>query len=165
MTTTKIAYAAATALTLTLASLASDTNLLAGRESTVVDNSSNLYTDVVLQGKIKTGTTTAATVIEIWVYAIANDATTYVAGATGSDANLSIANSGVKRLMKLAAQIDVTDTTARTYYFGGISIAQLFGGRMPKKFGTFVVHNTGANLDATGGNHSIEYVGITYTNA
>ena len=40
----KIAYGSSAALTITLASLASDTNLLAGRESTAIDNTCLLYT-------------------------------------------------------------------------------------------------------------------------
>lgn len=165
MTTTKIAYAAAAALTHTLASLATSSTLLAGRESTAVDNSSNLYDDAILEGKIKTGTTTANTVIEIWVYGEGVSASNYMGQATGSDAALTLTDNGFKRLMKLACVIDVIGTAAATYIFGGISIAQLFGGVMPRKWGVFVTHNTGNNLDSTGGNHVVEYIGVTYTSA
>jgi len=165
MSTINPNYATAAAITITLTSLATDSNLLAGRESTVIPNGTNKYDDAILRGKIKTGTTTANTSIEIWIYSNAIEGVSYSAGATGSDAALSLANVGVKRLMKRALVIDVSDTTSRTYYFGGLSIAAIFGGIMPKDWGVFIVHNTGAALDATGSNHAIEYQGITYTNA
>ena len=41
----KLAYGTASDVTITLASLASDTNLLTGRESTAVDNTSSLVLD------------------------------------------------------------------------------------------------------------------------
>ena len=164
MPTTRPTYAAASALTITLASLASSSTLLAGRESTIVDNTSNLYDDAILEGKIKTtATTTANTVIEIWIHGEAVSGSTYMGGATGSDANLSPADAGIKRLMKLATVIDNISTGAVTFNFGGISVAQLFGGVMPRKWGVFVVHNTGQNLDSTGSNHVVEYVGVHYT--
>jgi len=50
---TKIAYGSSSNLTITLDSLASDTNFLAGRESTEIDNE---YVDYLLSGKVTTGT-------------------------------------------------------------------------------------------------------------
>ena len=85
MASQKIVYASSVDLTITLASLASDTNLLAGRESDVVDNSSNLYLDYLLSGKVTTGTSpTSARSIEVWAYALIND-TTYPGVFDGTD--------------------------------------------------------------------------------
>jgi hypothetical protein len=162
-TTASIQYSSAAELTWTLANLASDANLLIGRESTAIDNQTNLYVDAVVGGKIKTGTTTANTRIEVWAYGM-YDLTTYSNGATGSDAGLTIV-SQLKPLFKLVTVIPVFDTTARTYTWGPFSVANLFGGIMPAKWGLWCAHNTGANLDATGGNHEARYVGIKYTSA
>ena len=50
MATTKLAYAAAAQLTITLNSLANNTT----RQSAVLDNTSNLYTDILIGGGFKT---------------------------------------------------------------------------------------------------------------
>lgn len=171
MTTTNVKYAAAAALTVTLASLASSATLLVGRGSTAVDNSTNLYDDAILEGQIKTGATSANTNIEIWCYSESVDSgPTYMgaggsSGLSGTDAAVTFGDAGQKRLLRLALVIDVVGTSAVVYNFGGISVAQLFGGVMPKKWGVFVTHSTGVALDATAGNHVVEYLGVTYTNA
>src|SRR5437870_5532261 len=89
-----------TALTLTLASLASDTNLLAGRASTAIDNTTNVDLDHLLSGAIRTGTTpTVSTTIEVWVYSylsIASGTPAYADGITGTDANKTITSTNVK---------------------------------------------------------------------
>ncbi|NBW19056.1 MAG: hypothetical protein EBR82_64880 [Caulobacteraceae bacterium] len=67
MADVKIYYVSPSDATITLASLASDTNLLAGRESNAIDNSSNLYLDYLISGKVTTGTSpTTARSIEVW---------------------------------------------------------------------------------------------------
>lgn len=163
MTTAAISYAAAATITLTLASLATDANLLAGRESTAVDNSSNLYIDALVGGKVTTGTTpTTAKQIEVWAYGT-YDGTTYSGGCTGSDAGLTFASE--KTLLKLLTIIPTDSTSNHTYEWGPLSIAQAFGGTMPQKWGIYVVHNTGANLNSTGGNHEVKYTGVKYTSA
>lgn len=164
MTTASIQYGTATAFTITLASLASDaTNIIAGRESTAIDNSSTLAVDVTVGGKIMTGTTpTVNKQIEVWAYG-SYDGTTYTAGASGTDNNFS--PTGEKALMGLLIVIPTDATSNHSYEFGPCSIAQAFGGVMPKKFGVFVVHNTGVALNATGSNHEIKYTSIKYTSA
>src|SRR5262245_54425580 len=62
-------YPSSSALTITLTSLATSSTLVAGRESTEVDNSSNKYLDAGISGRVTVGTTpTAATRIEIWIF-------------------------------------------------------------------------------------------------
>ena len=53
----KLAYGTASDVTITLASLATDANLLTGRESAAIDNTSALVLDYLVSGKITTGTT------------------------------------------------------------------------------------------------------------
>ena len=60
MATQKIGYNADAALTFTLASLASSASLVAGRESTAVDNGTTLAVDYLVSGKITTGTSPTA---------------------------------------------------------------------------------------------------------
>jgi hypothetical protein len=154
MASVKIAYASGTAFTLTLNSLASSSTLLAGRASTAVDNTTNLYEDYLISGEVKMGTTpTTATFVEVWAYAIRGDDTNYPLGITGTDANFSMPSLGSKAggVVRLGAiQVDLT-TTGQVFDFASASLAQAFGGSCPSKFGLFVVHNCGAALDASAG--------------
>jgi hypothetical protein len=159
---TKYPVTSTVALTITLASLASDTNLLAGRQSTPVDNTTNLDLDHKLSGVIMTGTTpTVSTTIEIWIFAprkVVTGTPTYPDSFSTADANRSSTSANVKySAMKLAAVITVDATSNRAYDIAPISIAQLFGGTLPEFWGVWVVHNTAAALNATGGNHELHY--------
>jgi hypothetical protein len=73
MSTIKTLYPATSsvALALSLASLADDnTNGIAGRASTAVDNTTNVDLDHLVSGFVKLGTSpTAGRVIEVWAYA------------------------------------------------------------------------------------------------
>jgi hypothetical protein len=146
---------------MTLASLASDTNLVAGRESTAVNNGSAGADaiDALVGGKITTGTSpTADRQIEVWAYG-SYDATSYCGGASGTDANLT---PQAKSLMRLLTVIPTSATSNQAYTFGPFSIAQAFGGVVPEKWGIYVVQNTGVALHATGGNHEIKYTPVKF---
>lgn len=160
----KLAYGASSALTITLASLATDANLLTGRESTAVDNTANLYLDYLLAGKITVGTSpTTAKEIRVYVAGLMEDAT-YPDVLDGTDSAETISGVGTRdSALKLAAVIPTIATSDLTYYFGPISIASLFGGVTPKKFVVFVTHNTAVNLNSTGSNHAIHITPI-YSN-
>lgn len=152
-------YAAAVTLTHTLASLASDTNLVAGRASTAIDNTVADAIDCLVGGKVTTGTSpTADRQIEIWAYA-SYDGTSFSGGATGTDANLT---PQAKSLLKLLTVIPTSNVSNQTYTWGPISIAQAFGGVVPPEWGIFIVHNTGAALHATAGNHEVKYTPIKF---
>lgn len=164
----KIEYAASSAVTISPASLATSSTWLAGRESTLIDNTSNKYLDYLLAGKITVGTTpTINTEIRIYVVAILNDTPTWPDGFTGSDAAKTITSVGVRDgFAKLAAVMAVDATTSnREYPFGPVSVASLFGGVVPKKFLVFVAHNTGVNLNSTGSNHVIDVTPVYQTAA
>lgn len=149
-----------TALTITLASLAASST--AGRESTAVDNTSTLAVDAELYGQITTGTTpTNNTQIEVWVYA-SGDGTNYSGGASGSDAALTPPN---KYVMKMALVLPVSNTSDVTHEFYIGSVANLFGGILPAKWGVWVLNNSGVALNATSGNHFIKYRTIKYASA
>jgi hypothetical protein len=159
MTTATPLYGTPTAMTMTLASLASDTNLVAGRESTAIDNGSIDAIDILIGGKVTTGTTpTTARQIEVWAYAT-YDGTEYSGTATGSDANLT---PGEKTCMRLLTVIPTVATSDKAYKWGPFSVAQAFGGSVPPKVGIYIVHNTAVNLNSTGGNHEVYYTAVKY---
>jgi hypothetical protein len=146
-------------MTITLASLASDTNLVAGRASTYVDNATVDAIDAMVCVKVTTGTSpTADRQIEIWAYGSC-DGTMYSGGATGSDANLT---PQAKSLLRLLAVIPTSSTSNQAYHAGPLSIAQAFGGVVPARWGLYVVHNTGVALHATAGNHQATYQPIKF---
>lgn len=158
MADVKYSYPADTDLTITLASLATSSTLTAGRESTVRDNTSNKYLDELLSGKVTVGTSpTASTQIEVWVLGALDDAPTYPDVFDGTDSAETVTSAGVKfGFLKLAAVMSCDSTTSdRTYFFGPVSVASLFGGTLPPRWSVFVTHNTGVNLNATGSNHQI----------
>lgn len=162
----KIAYAASANFTITLASLASDTNLLAGRQSTSIDNTTNLYLDYQLSGFATTGTTPTAGQIEFWVYAPIDDTPTWPDQITGTDGNVTLTSvtSGSNGTLSIKQQGLAFATALATgtgsnvkYSMAAQSIAALYGGICPSKFGVFVVHNTVAALNSTSGNHQVTY--------
>lgn len=172
MATSTITYNSATdtsALTITLASLATSATWVAGRESTAVSNTTNLFVDALLTGQIMVGTTpTANTVIEIWGYAankIVSSTVTYPDVMDGTDSAETLTNRQAISGLVLLDAISVVATTSDVgYTFGPISLAAAFG-NMPTHWGVFVTHNTGVNLNATGSNHWIHYQGIKYASA
>lgn len=145
------------ALTITLASLATSSTFVAGRESTAISTGEPTI-DYLLAGTIMVGTTpTAGTQIQVWAYGSFSDTPTYPDTIDGSDSAETITSIGIRNAaLALAAVMDVDATTSdRAYYFAPRSVAALFGGVLPKTWGIWVTHNTGVNLNATGGNHVI----------
>ena len=164
MATSGNTYGTSTALTKTLASLASDTNLLIGRSITAIDNTSTLANDYSVKFVIQTGTTpTTARQIEIWA-APSEDGTTYAGGNGGTDA-AKTHTAESKAQMVLVAIMSTNATSNTNYTFIVSSLAGVLGGAMPRKCSFFIVHNTGVALNATEGNHVITATAIKYTSA
>jgi hypothetical protein len=165
MSDRKIVYAADAQLTITLASLATSSTLVAGRESTAVANTSNLYLDYKLSGKITTGTSpSAAKSIEVWVVPTINDTPTYPDVFDGTDSAETVTSRDIlAACARLAALIPTDNTSDRTYPFVCGSVASLFGGLCPDQFSVFVVHDTGQNLNSTAGNHELSVQGAYET--
>ena len=152
----KLSYPAASDLTITLASLASDTNLLTGRESATIDNSTNLYLDILISGKITAGTSpTASRSIEVWAVG-SWDGTNWPDVFDGTESAETITSADIKAsVTRYIAAMATANTSDRTYHFGPVSLASAFGGTLPPKVVLFVTHSTGQNLNSTAGNHQI----------
>ena len=136
------------------------TNLLAGYESAIIDNTTDGFEDIILSGKVTTGTSpTAARQIEVWAVAWDSNAWPDVFdGTTGAE---TITSADIKSaICKCVAIMPTNNTSDRAYHFTGVSARQAFGGVLPSKFVLFTVHNTGVNLNATAGNHESRYQGI-----
>lgn len=144
------------ALTITLASLASSAT--AGRESTVVDNTTNLFLDALVTVKVKTSASALANDKACYVYAYGtvDDGTTYSDTATGSDAAITMTDPPNMRLIGVVN----CPAVSTTYKSGPFSVAGAFGGILPAKWGIVLRQFTGQALDATGGSHAVVYQGI-----
>ncbi len=166
MSVSQLLYSANTTITCGVASLGTSATFVAGRGSTEIDNTSSLYIDAIVQGMVTVGTTpTANSAINIFVYGSNTSlATTSIDTLTGTDGAVTLTNTGVLySALRLGASITVLATTSDIDYpIAPFSVAQLFGGIMPKYWGLYVSHNTGVNLNATAGNHAFSFNGIKY---
>lgn len=148
----KTKYAAAANITITLASLADDSK----RQSTEVYNSSNLYLDVHMQLKVKTGGSVSGDkAIYVYAYGTVDDNMGYSGDASGSDS----AYSGTIDNCKLIGVISTPAATS-SYVSDMMSIASAFGGVVPSTWGIIVHNKTGSALDGTEGNFEKKYGGV-----
>lgn len=159
MATRKISYDTSTAITITLASLASSAT--ASRESTSIVNTTNLYIDAMVYLAIPLQTGTPANDKAIYVYFYeSEDGTNYTDNATGTDAALTLRS---PTNLRGPFVISTPDSGALTYKAVIGSVASFFGGVMPRKWGIVVNNFTGLTLNATEGNLIKTYTGITET--
>lgn len=170
MSTHKIAYAASATVfgANDLDSLASSTTWVAGWESAVIDNTTNLYVDALLAGRFKANNTApTAGQIQVFVGAILEDTPTYPDVFDGTGSAETITSADIRNSILRPAAAIITDTTSnRIYEFAPVSVASLFGGIMPPKWWVFVAHSMVQTLNVTTGQGGqCWYKGITYTSA
>ncbi len=155
----KVAYGTSTALTITLNSKASSAT--AGQESTVVDNGTNKFLDALVQVTVKLATGTPANDKAVYVYAYGSeDGSTYTDNVTGSDASVTMRD---PTNLVLIGVIPTPDSGGLTYEGKPMSVAQAFGGVLPRKWGIVVRNYSGVALDSSG--NSATYTGIYATAA
>lgn len=149
------AYRASAAITNAIASLATSSTWVAGYESAIIDNSSNKDLDILISILVTVGTTpTINTVIEIHSVSMLDDSTwpDVFDGTTSAE---TVTSAGIKAGICVPIgflNVDAT-TSDRGYPLTKRSLAALYGGVCPDKSVLFTTHNTGVNLNATGGNH------------
>lgn len=146
------------ALTITLASLAD----AAARESTAVSNESDKWLDVLVTAKIKTqnsGTISAPSSVFVYAYGTVDAGSEWPDAVTGTDAAITLNN---PTQLKLLGTIYVVAINT-VYKSGPWSLASLYGGKMPSRWGIVVYNDCGTALSATGGDHGVEYQGIYAT--
>lgn len=150
--TIKSLYAASASMTCTIDSLASSAT--AGRESTVVDNSSNLYLDALVFITLVTINSAPANDKAVYLWSYAGDGgSLYTEVATGSDAAYTRREPTTLRLVGVVP----IPTQNLTYKGGPFSVAAAWGGVLPVKWGIVVQNYSGQTL-STG--CSMSYVGV-----
>lgn len=149
-------YAAASDVTITLASLGTDSTGLTGRQSTAVSNTTNLYLDYFLSGKITAGATVAVGQrTQIWCIP-SWDGTSWPDTVSTTDLARTLTAGSKTYIGRLVVELVADATTAnKTYHFAGVSIASLFGGFCPPAWVLFVTTNFGSGLNGTAANHQI----------
>ena len=138
-----LGYAATTNFAITLASLAAG----ASRESTAIDWATSFKQDdcmLQLSLGIATATSAADKAIYVWFYGSA-DGTNYTSPATGSNAAITIGTNH-----NLLGPFGVSIPAGQVQYEVCIpSVAQYFGGIIPKKWGIVVENQANGALNGT----------------
>ncbi|MFN9110303.1 MAG: hypothetical protein ACK5XN_09565 [Bacteroidota bacterium] len=154
MPNAKTNYVVATDITITLAGLGHDANLLAGRESNELTNSANGYRDAWVAGKITTGTSGSAGPVEVW--AIGWNGSGWPDVFDGTDSPETISSAVIKLgICRLVHQATMPAGSNLVTEFGPRLLSDVFGGDVPEKVVFFVTHNTNTPLNATAANHYI----------
>ncbi len=157
MSTFKQALGAASqGITVTLAGLTQ----ASARESTAIDNTTNLYLDAIvyLAVVVPAGTPAVQKSVNVWFYG-SEDGTNYTTNATGSDAAVTMTTP-----TNLRGPFSIAVPAGGVTYKAVIpSVAAYFGGVLPPKWGIVVENQTNITLGATEGNFTKEYRGVYAT--
>jgi hypothetical protein len=147
------ATATSTAITCTLTSLGTG----AARQSTAVDNSTNLFVDVLVRVKTNGQAGGTGTLDVYAVGALETGTPIYTDGASGTDGAFSgsILNA---RLLGNVAMNAATSVTGGPY-----SLSRCFDGNIPVKWALICVNSSGAVLSATAADHALAYQGVYAT--
>ena len=167
MATSTINYGTTTTITISPASTATSTSYIAGRESTEIDNTTNKFMDVLVQGFITTGTTpTVDKHIKLYAWASHTaPSTTALDVIDGLDSAETFTSAEImSSIVTLVRSVKVNASSNQKYHFKPFAIADIFG-EMPQYWGLYVAHDTVAALNATAGNHEFKYTGIKFDSA
>ena len=142
-------FSTSAALTITVASLTNGS----GRQSTLIDNATARFQDLLIYAKIKMGTTPVGdSTVDFYLIRGDDDSTTehLSDGAGASDAALTVVN----------AQLIGTVKTIAAPSTGDVLYGEFLIHRPGPTWGIAVVNNSGATLDTTGSNHWLRYIGL-----
>jgi hypothetical protein len=169
MAVTKIKYGADVPVAVT----AWDTSLTTGLSATsaIVDNTSNLFMDLLVGGIIELGATTpvVGNTLDIYIGALYDKDTTTTPGG-GIDSLMDVGTPAIETedvdfvrsnliLFKSIGIELAVPATAQGYQFSPQGCAQFFGGILPQKI-FFLLHNNTAGTLVAGS--ALNSVGITY---
>jgi len=143
------------AITITLNGLADD----GYRESTAIDNSTNLFLDALVQVKVNVtaGAPAGDKNCLIYAYGTADGGTSYSGAATGTDAAYGGVAGQLISNCKLLGIVNL-DAASETFESDVFSIASAFGGVMPDHWGIIVMNQSGQALAAA--DNSAFYQGV-----
>lgn len=160
MATVLQAFSSVNTMTVTnLHSLASSAT--AGWQSAVVDNSSTLYLDALVQVVLDFANSAPANDKAVYVFAYAGLETTYTNPASGSEGAItltSVATTAQNLRLIGVMPYNTADEVVESAVF---SVAAAFGGVLPTKWGLVLINFTGAALAASG--NTVKWTGLSAT--
>lgn len=152
-----LSYSSATAITMAMQAIATATYY----GSASVDNTTNLYEDVLVGGFVSTGTSpTTGKRIQWFLYGTWDGGTTFSGGAAGTDAAYTPGGEAGNLIGPIWV-IDTDATSNHVYEWGPVSLGAIIGA-VPQKWGLVVTHDTAVNLKSLAGDHVQKYQGLKY---
>lgn len=160
MATQSISYGTSTPITSTLTGLASSNTT--GRGSTPVDNSTDKFVDAMLYLQFKTGAGALANDKAVYVYFYGSeDGTNF--GTSSAEAAASDTAVTFDSPTNLLGPIPIScPASGVTYKHTIASVASIFGGVLPKKWGVAIKNYTGQAFTATASDYVLSYTGIKF---
>jgi len=149
MSDIKLAYSTVQSMTVTnLHSLASSAT--GGWQSNVVDNTTNLYEDALVQVVLDFANTAPANDKAAYIFAYAGLDTTYSDPASGTEGAITVAT--IASNPQAFRQIGTVpyNTADAVVESSPCSVAAAFGGKLPPKWGIIIMNYSGAALAASG---------------
>jgi hypothetical protein len=121
----------------------------AALQSDAIDNTTDLFRDVLVQIKVKTGASAVGAVgqILVFAYGTADSGTDYGDTVTGTAGLLTLTSPTNLRLVQALN----ANVVATVYTSAPFSIAVAFGGTLPDHWGIVIINTTGAALDGSAG--------------
>ena len=161
MASVKLALGTIVSMTVTnLHSLASSAT--AGWQSAVVDNSSDLYEDALVQVKLDFANTAPANSKGVYVYAYGGlESGVYSNPASGSEGTLTLVDvTANAQNLRLIGFIPYT-TQDEVAESSPMSVAAAFGGILPAYWGVALMNHSGAALAGSG--NTVKYMPVHHT--
>jgi hypothetical protein len=160
MASIKAAYGTETTMTVTnLHSLASSAT--AGWQSDVVDNTTDLYLDALVQVVLDFANTSPANDKAAYVFAYGGLATTYTNPVTGSQGTITVPTIVSTQLNLKLIGVLAYATADEVVESQPLSVAAAFGGVLPPKWGLVIMNYSGAALAASG--NTVKWRGVYAT--
>ena len=154
----RVIHGAYTTVAGSVAGLASDTTMLAGRAMAEV-NSSSAGLDYQYSGYIGIATCAGNRKLEFWAYSMTNASAFPVSAGGMTDLT------GIKDGLKFLDSIPVTTTAAHRIHWGPYSIAKACDGFPPARHGIIILQNTGDPLQTDVSAHMVGYRTVEVSSA
>lgn len=128
------------------------------RASTAIDNSSNVWVDVLVMVKVTAAaaSTSSTGYVDVYAYGTSDGGSNYSGGVTGTDAAFTGQLSALVKIGRIAVIAN-----NGVYTGGPFSIAAAFGGSLPDHCGICIDNESGATLAA--GSAWYQGIGGAYT--
>jgi len=149
-TTAKVTYGTSTTTVITLAALTSNTAGIA-RECTALDNTSNLYLDAMMfiECAITAGTVGLDKCVYIYFYGSEDGTHFNDVSVTGTDAALTFNVTGHNLIGPVVMSFGSSTSGLTSNRITIPSVASIFSGNIPRKWGFVVYNSSGINLSST----------------